>query len=261
MLKYFFSQIDDLSKSKHPSNLAISYKSLGKNGRLGNQIWQILGTIHLAREIQAGFVFPEWSYQNAFSFPSNFFVSHDSVTFRDAIDSPKYLRYLKGQAIYLQDLSLLKNVAFDLDDWTKAPSNLDPVLKSLSSKYQLNERHAMHVRRGDYLSLSHYHTVPQLKWFKDQIKPNTIIFTDDLDWCRENFPGQEIFLGDEITTFHSMKLCKEFTISASSFSWWAAFLSKSPQVVYPDPWARVSKRLWDTSIFIPDYFQGKPVHL
>ena len=79
------------------------------------------------------------------------------------------------------------------------------------------------------------------------------------DWKNETPEDEDLFEGDEVLSFHSMRLCNEFTISASSFSWWAAFLSGSSQVVYPKPWSQVNLLKWNTELFIPNHFRGLPM--
>lgn len=59
----------------------------------------------------------------------------------------------------------------------------------------INKRKVMvHVRRGDYLKLSHYHTVQPLSYYKRCLNnvrhkyPNCVVtvFSDDIKWCVDN---------------------------------------------------------------------------
>src|SRR5271154_4436526 len=45
----------------------ISFKDLGKSGRLGNQIFEIAATISLALDNNDSFVFPQWEYERFFN--------------------------------------------------------------------------------------------------------------------------------------------------------------------------------------------------
>lgn len=234
----------------------VTYRGLGANGRLGNQLWQILSTIGIARKYGKNLVLPSWKYEKSFSFPADFFST--TIPFF-AIESTYFVKYLKSQAVYLQDLSLVEDLRVEMLAWTLPSEKIKSYVDNNLKTYDLTRRHAMHVRRGDYVSLSSYHSLPTIDWFKKQIKESTLIFTDDPIWCAQQFPGVDLFEGDEVLSFHSMRLCNEFTISASSFSWWAAFLSGSSQVVYPKPWSQVNLLKWNTELFIPNHFRGLPM--
>lgn len=107
----------------------------------------------------------------------------------------------------------------------------------------------VHVRRGDFLSS----TDPRHKVMGEEFYFNAIesfkgrrfvIFTDDKEWCETAFKGQDFeicgLLGTEvkpaIADFLSLMCCKDYIIGASTFAWWAAFLSfnNDPLVYMPD---------------------------
>jgi hypothetical protein len=236
----------------------ITYSALGQNGRFGNQLWQIFSTIGLSKLHHLKPYFPHWQYSEYFSFPPDIFV-HKLPNF--SIESPSLARHLKSQAIYLQDYSLIKGLDLLIQDWMKPSPSMSILLDRDSRSYGLENRHAIHIRRGDYVSLSHYHSLPGTAWFENQLQSNSLIFTDDPEWCKQHFPGVDLYKGDEIASFNAMTRCESFTISASSYSWWAAYLSGSQKVVYPTPWAQVSLKKWNTDLFIPDYFEPRNINL
>lgn len=120
---------------------------------------------------------------------------------------------------------------------------------------------AIHVRRGDkaqgpvasrYIVGSQEYYDKCLDVVREKIGNNfkLFIFSDGIDWCRENLKFREphVFVGDEHAGRHGernmqlMSLCKHFIIPESSFSWWAAWLSQShgkvvivPKKMFPDP--------------------------
>jgi hypothetical protein len=113
----------------------------------------------------------------------------------------------------------------------------------------------MHIRRGDYafepnfgvLSQSYYENgLEHLR--KLGIKQEVWVFTDDPDWARsltrsKNWADEKIKLVDdsELSTgevFDLMRSGSGYVIANSSFSWWAAYLSRvnGACVVAPQPW-------------------------
>ena len=63
------------------------------------------------------------------------------------------------------------------------------------------------------------------------------VFSDDIEWCQENlsFDVPTTFVthdykGPKFQYYlHLMCLCDHFIIPNSTFAWWAAWLSNSPQ--------------------------------
>lgn len=91
----------------------------------------------------------------------------------------------------------------------------------------------IHVRRVQYsnlLDLNYYiNGMEQVK--KSVDSPVFFVFSDDIDWCKNNFPDSESFtfvqhdMVDEVADLWLMTLCKHHIIANSSFSWWGAWLS------------------------------------
>jgi hypothetical protein len=124
----------------------------------------------------------------------------------------------------------------------------------------------VHVRRQDYLNLQHYHGVLPIEYYRkahrqicmDVFQPKTFVFSDDPDWCYENFPKDfKIVRG---TTNHEdlrlMASCKHAIIANSSFSWWSSWLGDNqlgrvviapkkwftadiPNEIVPDRWLKI----------------------
>jgi hypothetical protein len=85
-----------------------------------------------------------------------------------------------------------------------------------------------------------------------------LVFSDDINWCRENLEGLASDRMDFVQTgshWHDMAImtfCDAHIISASSFAWWGAWLShtKPGKVVAPDPWFPAGS--WDGRDVVPD---------
>ena len=103
----------------------------------------------------------------------------------------------------------------------------------------------INVRKGDYLHYPNYHpTVSSEYIFKAlELVPSKqyLIASDDIPWCKEhlNLPNAIYLEGWEIhEQLWIMAMCHHFVISNSSFSWWAAYLSRHPGkiVITPETW-------------------------
>jgi hypothetical protein len=103
---------------------------------------------------------------------------------------------------------------------------------------------SVHIRRGDYLNLQNYHLILPKEYYEEAIKTfegNFIFFSDDIEWVKENFKGDNIFYSetnDELMDLTLMSICDNNIIANSSFSWWGAYLNKNKnkRVIAPKNW-------------------------
>ncbi len=130
-------------------------------------------------------------------------------------------------------------------------------------------RVGIHVRRGDYLKPPHSDVLPTqpLSYYEQALsyypKDTTefYIFSDDLDWCRQQplfqtLPTKNyVDEPNEVKCLALMTTCLGgFICANSTFSWWGAFLgaygSKAP-VVVPKNWFKGGVG----SLFPPEWIQ------
>ncbi|RZK39288.1 MAG: alpha-1,2-fucosyltransferase, partial [Pedobacter sp.] len=114
---------------------------------------------------------------------------------------------------------------------------------------------SIHVRRGDYLKpyVEAFHGLLNLEYYRTAIKeiekrinnPHYYIFSDDPEWCRNNFSflsaSHTIVSNQTSKDWEDMCLmsnCKHNIIANSSYSWWAAWLNKNQDklVIAPQKW-------------------------
>jgi len=116
------------------------------------------------------------------------------------------------------------------------------------------------VRRGDYLSKSNqirygllgkeYYLNSFEKITSLISKPIFYIFSDDVEWCKENFKHSKYkvkfidFTLNELEDFEIMRNCNHAIISNSTFNWWAARLIKNKYkiIVRPKYWFNNNKK-------------------
>ncbi len=107
----------------------------------------------------------------------------------------------------------------------------------------------VHVRRGDYADKLDYsallgylgHSMNILKEKLQVSRLQLFVFSDDIQWCRENFKaeGCDVCYVDNPPAvaaksqndFHLMMLCRHFVIPSSTFSFWAAWLASNEPTV------------------------------
>jgi len=116
---------------------------------------------------------------------------------------------------------------------------------------------SIHVRRGDYVKkrrLWSLGAVCSSTYYRNAIdhvgahvrRPRFFVFSDDLDWARQNVNAEDVVHVDinrgsaSFRDMQLMSLCKHHIIANSSFSWWGAWLNAHPGklVIAPDIWLR-----------------------
>jgi hypothetical protein len=114
----------------------------------------------------------------------------------------------------------------------------------------------IHIRRGDFLKSKLYFGICDINYYRNSISyikkrinnPVFFIFSDDINWCRNNIDplidGQNPIYVDwnigslSFVDMQLMSLCKYNIIANSSFSWWAAWLNQYSNkiIIAPKKW-------------------------
>lgn len=210
----------------------------GFTQRLGNQLFQIAAAYALAKRNNVDFLCPEWEYQKYFNtqfkpyngepiekrFAEKGF-HYDPIPFHDNLSIDGYFQSAK----YFDNIDIHELFKF----------------KHEYSTYPFPDKYAsIHVRRTDYLKYPDHHPLCTLEYYREAIKrsgyKNFIVFSDDTEWCRENFTDKKytfVFSNGrtDIEDFQLMSQYKCNIISNSTFSWWAAYLNKNPDKVVITP--------------------------
>ena len=181
-------------------------------------------------------------------FLKQMYVVQDDVKYEEKILSDKSKKIFIG---YWQSEKFFKNIEeiirkdFKFPDFTESQNiELSKILTSSNSV-------SIHVRRGDYLTHPIFNTLTENYYAKaiDKIKekidnPLFIIFSNDIEWCKNEFKEKNIIFvswnnGEKsYRDMQLMSLCKHNIIPNSSFSWWGAWLNNNPNkiVIAPKKW-------------------------
>ncbi|MFK8164659.1 MAG: alpha-1,2-fucosyltransferase [Lewinella sp.] len=142
-----------------------------------------------------------------------------------------------------------------------------PASTALLQRIEGSNAICLNVRRTDFLKVDTLNAT-DLNYFlqaadhlgKALSEPRFFIFSDDVEWCRENlqldYPMEVVGHEHKGWKFGNylqlMTRCKHFIIPNSSFAWWATWLNIGPDkmVVAPKNWFTDPKI--DTSDLVPE---------
>lgn len=238
----------------------ITFSQLGRYGRLGNQMFQIASTIGIAIKNGYDYAFPEWKNYDA----AERFGSKEDIDVQKWFKNRLPIKSIMNE--YPQYAIPFGFHGFDIPDNVSLSGHMqsekyfehceDVVRKyfefrrewSMLSKYHV----AVHIRLGDYYSQQHYHPVQTKEYYKQAFEKFGkqcifIIFSDEKERAFNLFTkwfGNEYYIPESVIMtcdadeLNYMSLFQNFITSNSTFSWWAAWLSKHPdkKIIQPSNW-------------------------
>lgn len=105
---------------------------------------------------------------------------------------------------------------------------------------------SVHVRRGDYLRLPQKHPAVPAAWYEMAMERfpghEFRFFSDDIEWCKTTFRNHRNVTFSEGKSIEDDLIgithCEHHISSASTFSWWGAWLNQNPnkRVIIPSRW-------------------------
>jgi hypothetical protein len=123
--------------------------------------------------------------------------------------------------------------------------NADTINK-LKEKYPTEKSISMHIRRTDYVSSNGFHPVQTIEYYQSGLEiigeyDNLLIFSDDINWCKENLKFENMTFvegNDDVEDIWLMSMCDHNIIANSSFSWWGAWLNENrdKKIIAPKKW-------------------------
>jgi len=253
------------------------------NGRLGNQLFQISAALDHAAKMGVQAQFPTWEYNKYFlngiddkldttfdcRFNNEFHPPHYGFDFHyTPIPEEKNL-ILHG--VYHTE-KYFENHKQVIVNAFKPKNEFLQVVKEAGKEFlNLQNTIAVHVRRGDYLNLQAAHPVLSTNDYYDPaseainiIMPNFIVFSDDIEWCKNEFKHPKCYFvhgNSDIVDLFLMAQCQHHIIANSSFSWWGAWLAenmfdKKGITIAPKTWFGPDLAHYDTKdIYLPKWIK------
>lgn len=243
----------------------LGYSKFHRMGRLGNMLFQAGALWGMAKQLGYSPELPErWMYQGYFKHE---FTVGEKLPFNKDVCEPAF----EFVGLDWWRKSLEKNEPItSISGWLQSPMYWDnnrdyiKMLFELTDEFRhplyLKYRHlyeadketiAITVRVGeDYKRNGNYEILPITYYlgalmykFPSWRNYNILIFSDDAEYCRNNFTHENMFVIEEndISQLYLASICKHFILANSTFSWWASYLSKGDgHTLYPSKYYKAS---------------------
>jgi hypothetical protein len=241
-----------------------AYVSVELQGQFGNQLFQIATAYAYALDYHRPLIIPQLATDDKWNIQHNakrlFLdkIEHHALPLKPVVWKERSLSHykqipskinlqLKG---YFHNEQYFKHRRKEILELFAPPEELKqailtkyPVLASTALTVGVQVRdYRQEYPQGDY------HPTHGREYYEKAFAefPDEAIFfvsSNDLAFAKECTSGlkkQIIYLDEQdyLKEFYTLTLCKSFVISNSSFGWWAAWLSTSPDktVIVPKPW-------------------------
>lgn len=247
-------------------------------GGLGNNLFQLSTAIsyglNFEKKIYVDYRDINHGHKNINSYISNIFrnIRFDTLVDSFNIYNEKNFKYSEIPHFdkniklvgYFQSEKYFKKHRNNLLNLFSISKDLKDKLYDLYGYYLINNPISIHIRRGDYLKLQQFHPVLPLSYYQQAIEyfgsdNYFMIFSDDINWCKENFDflKNKIFVEslEDYEEIYLISSCNHNINANSSFSWWGSWLNTNEhkKVIFPSLWFGKNYRFHDTSDL---YFEG-----
>lgn len=253
-------------------------------GGLGNQLFQIANAIvyktfidknkeivfKYQEDLYNHFKFPRKTYwntlfKNQFNVLNEneynqitFSVFQEQVNYKNLVNfykktplNIKFNGYFQSFRAYDENIrKIMRGYIYSNEELFKKANDSYEKIKSLLEVTNDDDMISIHIRRTDYvLNIEHDYCLP-FDYYSQALeiaqKKKIVVFSDDIDWCRENF-NKDIYNYDKIyfvdindvaIEFILMSLFKHNIIANSTFSLWASYISDYDNkiVIAPKQW-------------------------
>jgi hypothetical protein len=239
-------------------------------GGLGNQMFQISNVISESRKYGIEYKFKPEAYTPMQAFQPSKYTSNifRNIDFSMTEDEYNNCLILNG---YFQSIYYFKEIENEIRTIFSPSSSFYNKIYQLYPDLSCNDTLSIHIRRGDYLSISDILPIVDMSYINkalEEIKDysKVFVFSDDKIWAKENFNNNNFIVVEDLDDYEElwmMSLCKNNIISNSTFSWWGSFLNRnvSKKVIAPSLWTgpngpNMDNIYLDNFIRIPVFYDG-----
>ena len=213
----------------------LTHNTLGRNGRLGNQMFQYASTKGIAINGGHDYQIPSDGHFlfEAFELPgienhlnpvqglqtfNERFFHFDEDFFNEKIDDRDLMGYFQTEKYFKH---IEENIRKDFTFKKNITDHVYPIIKSLEGM----KIFSVHFRRTDYLLYQDSHPIPPYEYYAESIEKFDsydigFVFSDDIEWCKQNFGHKEnVFFSNnskEIVDLAAITLCDHNIISNSN---------------------------------------------
>lgn len=240
--------------------MTIGMNTLGKNGRIGNQMFQYAALVGIAKQCGYDFRIPndtdlskcfdmlhcgdrydlingdEVELHDSHEFCEDLFRNcPNHTTLHGYFQTEKYFK--NAEKLVRLDFRFKKEIQEEVELYFKKYLDQNPVsiiVRNFNDYFDYPGCEKNHRN----IPLEYYKKAVEMMG-KDRIY---IICSNDIDLCKEYFKGENFIFSDIKTknekAYFDLCLaskCKDFIISNSTFAWWAAWLGGG-RVIVPTPW-------------------------
>ena len=252
----------------------VSYRELGRVGRLGNALYEFAATVGTAFRLGGVPQFnADWTHRPYFDVPDGLFAD-DFGALESCTEVTELVPEIDlRERHYLQHFSLFNDAVtmLTLRRMLQPTVAATEILNEQREAFDALPRPilSVHVRRGDNVQINDpdtpnkhlYHPMPTQNYYRNatdhalfhaETPPASVaVFSDDPDWCEEHLPGHDYYHRgvvrpkehepDFLTApvldwidWQLIRACDLHVCSNSTFSLMAAIMSGNPTVV-PHP--------------------------
>lgn len=253
---------------------SITHNKIGLKGDMGNQFFQLACLISIGKKFDINIVLPT----RVLELQINNLVNLSRYNIEDIQIDKTIYEYDNYENIIIENNGTNYNISGYRQSYEYFDDYSDSIRQILKPRNELIDKVksiikydyiAIHIRRGDYIKLIHSISIFKefsqcsIQYFRHGIKKlreklgnlPIIICTDDKKWVTDNIivslnSENKVIVSPDIdemngklSDFCIMYCAKGLIISNSTYSWWAAYLNGTENVICPSPW-------WDPKGFI-----------
>ena len=223
----------------------ISFNELGRSGRFGNQLFQYAFLRTTARRLGVKFFCPGWAGDRIFRLnDENERTSVPTPTDKAYRQPPENCGFVDS-ALRIEDGTDIRGYFqseeyFDRAAVTRWYTFRPELVAAVQKKYNhvdLAQCAGIHLRFGDFRKDPRFMVLPPRYYAKALSilahRKHILVFSDEVGAAKEHLrrlPGEFSYIeGNEgFEDLYLMTRCGAFVCSASTFSWWGAWLNDQP---------------------------------